>query len=472
MSFLSVQFLVFFIVICFCYYKVENQRIRIGILLVASYVFYAYWDFRFLFFLLFQTVVSYVIGLRLQKSDTPKQKKAYITIGCVLLLIVLGFCKYFNFFLSSFYDVLNIEGFSSLQIIIPVGISFYTFQALSYVIDIYRGNTTARKSFLDVALYIGFFPQLLSGPIVLSYNLLPQLEEKVMFNKTEMWNAVQIFLNGVVKKYVIADRLAVCVDAVYAAPNAYSGASLLCAVIAYSFQLYCDFSGYSDMAIGIAKAFGFDLGKNFSIPYTTSNPTQFWKHWHISLSTWLMKYLYISLGGNRKGKFRRNINLMLTMVIGGLWHGANWTFVFWGVLHGFALIVHKWFMEIRKNVEESSENKILRAFKHIFCICLNFVFVTICWVFFRANSISEAFLILRRIFTWADGVSYLYVYNIIYGLLIVVANIIAYCKNSGEGYYVTLNMEKQSSKIIFCCAIGLILLLMYISSNPFIYVQF
>lgn len=471
MSFLSIQFLVFFIVTCFCYYKVENQRIRIGILLVASYVFYAYWDFRFLFFLLFQTVVSYVIGLILQKSDTPKQKKIYITIGCVLLLIVLGFCKYFNFFLSSFYDALNIEGFSSLQIVIPVGISFYTFQALSYVIDIYRGNTEARKNFLDVALYIGFFPQLLSGPIVLSYNLLPQLEKKVMFNKTEMWNAVQIFLNGVVKKYVIADRLAVCVDAVYAAPNAYSGASLLCAVIAYSFQLYCDFSGYSDMAIGIAKAFGFDLGKNFSIPYTTSNPTQFWKHWHISLSTWLMKYLYISLGGNRKGKLRRNINLMLTMVIGGLWHGANWTYVFWGALQGVALVVHKQFMNFRKNAKPCRSKKISEV-KHVFCICCNFIFMSFCWVFFRASSISEAFLILKRIITFASGVRYVYVYTIIFGVLVLLANIIAYRKNAGEGYYVILNMEKQSSKIIFCCSIGLIVLLLYVSNNPFIYAQF
>ncbi len=478
MSFISLQFLIFFVITYLIFRLVKNQKGRIITLLIASYIFYAYWDWRFLLLLWLQTAVSYIFAFAIQRErdkdkETSKKSKLYMGIGVTLLLVVLGLFKYFNFFVDSFCSLFQINSNSIIQLILPVGISFYTFQAISYIVDIYRGEITEKYSALDVALYIGFFPQLISGPIVFSSNFLPQTKKEYIFNKEETWNAIWIFINGIVKKFIIADRLGVCVDAVFSAPNSYSSLTLVLAVITYSLQLYCDFSGYSDMAIGIAKMFGFDLGKNFNMPYLTKNPTVFWKHWHISLSSWLQKYLYISLGGNRKGKIRTFINLFLTMLLGGLWHGANWTFIIWGALHGGALIIHKLFMSFcKKHPNLSPKSGIAKRVISIFCIILNFTFVTISWIFFRADSVSDALLILGRIFSFSDGVNYIYIYTIIYGLFILGASLFAYFKNDGNGFYVTLNMEKFSSKIAFCFAIFLIVLLMYASNNPFIYANF
>ena len=472
MSFLSIQFFLFIILVFVIFSRTKRRATQLNILLVASYVFYAYWDYRFLFLLLLQTIVSYMSAKLIEKGSSERAKKIIARISVFVLLLVLGVFKYFNFFVDTFCRAFNFESGFNFNIILPVGISFYTFQAISYVVDVYRNEINAECSFKNIALYIGFFPQLLSGPIVRSVNFLPQLKQKYCFNKANVWTAIQIFTNGVVKKYVIADRLSVCVDAVFAAPNVYNAPSLICAAIAYSFQLYCDFSGYSDMAIGIAKLFGFDLGRNFSIPYTTANPTLFWKHWHISLSTWLQKYLYIALGGNQKGKINTNVNLMLTMVLGGLWHGANWTFVLWGTFHGVALVLHKWFMQLSQKREIRTENRTVAEIKHWLFAGVNFIFVTICWIFFRAGTVSDAFLILARIINWSSGVNYIYVYTIIYGIFIMIANVVAYYKNSGEGFYCIFEMGKFSSKIVFCCVVWLIILLAYVSNNPFIYAQF
>lgn len=472
MSFLSIQFFIFLILVFVMFTFTNSRETQLNILLVASYMFYAYWDYRFLFLLFLQTVLSYTSARLIVRATSERIKKIIVGIGVLVLLIVLGVFKYFHFFVDTFCNAFNVDIGYNLNIILPVGISFYTFQAISYVVDVYRNEINVEYNFRNVALYIGFFPQLLSGPIVRSVNFLPQLKKKYCFDKNEVWAAIQIFLNGVVKKYVIADRLSVCVDAVFNAPNVYNAPSLICAAVAYSLQLYCDFAGYSDMAIGIAKLFGFDLGKNFSIPYTTANPTLFWKHWHISLSTWLQKYLYISLGGNRKGKVRTNINLMLTMILGGLWHGANWTFVLWGTFHGTALVIHKWFVRLRKKRGDRTESRIVAEIKHWIFATTNFVFVTVCWIFFRASTVSDAFLILRRIITWSGGVNYIYIYMIVYGIVIMFVNLYAYYKNNGEGFYFILDMTKFSSKILFCCVIWLIILLVYVSSNPFIYAQF
>lgn len=478
MSFLSLHFLIFFVIVYSLFLIVRNHTVRIFILLGAGYFFYAYWDWRFLFLLLIQTGICYLAGIGVQRAraggiENKSLAKISMMLGCACLLIILIIFKYFNFFINTFCEVFNISSNSFIHIILPVGISFYTFQAISYVLDVYRKEVNEKYNLLEVALYVGFFPQLISGPIVFSSKFLPQIRKDFRFDKEDMWLAIWIFINGVVKKFVIADRLGVCVDAVFSAPEAYSGLSLMLAALTYSLQLYCDFSGYSDMAIGIAKMFGFELGKNFNMPYLTKNPTLFWKHWHISLSSWLQKYLYFSLGGNKKGKIRTYINLFLTMLLGGLWHGANWTFIVWGALHGVALIVHKIFLQFKKkNPQLSVSNPIGKKLLHALSIVMNFIFVTICWVFFRSDSIADALLILGRIFTFADGVSYIFIYSIIYGILVFGTSIFAYFKNSGNGYYVAFDMEKLSSKIIFCITILLIVLLMYADSNPFIYAQF
>lgn len=473
MNFLSVQFFVFFVLLYIIVQSLKKAETRNCVILAASAIFYAFWDLKFLILLFADMALTYYVGLQVDKqnSESEKKRKIWVKIGCGMLLLILAVFKYYNFFIHSFCAAFNIAEAGILKIALPIGISFYTFQSISYVVDVYRGEIESRKDFVKVALYIGFFPYLLSGPIVRAVNFLPQLDRKNVVSKPELWDAIWIFTSGVVKKFIIADRLSVCVDAVFAAPGAYSAPSLICAVVAYSVQLYCDFAGYSDMAIGIAKALGFDLGRNFDLPYMSQNPTEFWRRWHISLSTWLKKYLYISLGGNRKGKLRTDINLFLTMLLGGLWHGANWTFVVWGALHGVALIIHKHFMRAVKHNAKAASDK--QGFiKQVFCIFINFVFVTICWVFFRAESVSSALMILKRIFIWADGVDYIYVYTLIYVPVVFAVNIFAYVKNNKTGFYLKRDMDRFSSKLLFCCVIWTIVLLAYFSSNPFIYVQF
>lgn len=338
MSFVSFAFLCLFLCTFILIRMAKKEKIRQRVLLLVSFIFYAWWDWRFLFLLLAEVAVVYLCGRGIEKN---KQKKIYLIVAISICLTILGFFKYFNFFLSSFVYIFQIQNVGALRIILPVGISFYTFQAISYVADVYKGTIQAEHKFERVCLYICFFPQLVAGPIVRASEFLPQLEKEHPIQKENVTWGLQVFLFGIIKKIVIADRLSVCVDAVWNSPMAYSGAALLCAVISYMIQIYCDFSGYSDMAIGVAKIFGYDLTRNFNLPYASKNPTEFWRRWHISLSEWLRDYLYIPLGGNRKGKVHQYCNLMITMLLGGLWHGASWTFVFWGLYHGIALVLHK-----------------------------------------------------------------------------------------------------------------------------------
>lgn len=469
MSFFSFRFIIFLVVVYLTYVKVKKRNYQIYILVLASYFFYAMWDYKALGLLLFQTVVSFLSGVLILKTENDHVRKRIEIIGIVLLLLVLGTFKYCNFFLESFCALLQIPNDYSIKIILPIGISFYTFQAISYVIDVYRGDVEAQP-LRNVCLYVGFFPQLLSGPIVKAKDFIPQIKKRFVVNKQEVLLALQIFVNGIIKKYVIANRLSVCVDAVYSTPNAYSGLSLACAVVTYSFQLYCDFSGYSDIAVAIGKLFGFNLGRNFSIPYTTSNPSTFWKHWHISLSSWLQSYLYIPLGGNRKGTIRTYCNLMITMVMGGFWHGASWNFIIWGFLHGLGLIIHKVFK--KNHVYFESSSSVSREMKYWFFVLINFVFVSICWVFFRTETLSSAIQILYRIITFADGVQYIYTYSLTYIVLVVVCNVISYYKNDGEGSYLLFELNKLSSLVLFFIVIWLIFLLAYFNNNPFVYAQF
>lgn len=476
MVFSSVSFFVFFAVVIFVMAATKikpfaKQKIRHTVLLAASYVFYGWWDWRFCFLMLLLTVTAYVSA----KQITKHSKNAlYIILGVAVPLLVLGIFKYFNFFVSSFVQAFGISSTGSLNIVLPVGISFYTFQSLSYTIDVYRKKTGPENDFIRLALYIAFFPQLVAGPIVRASDFLPQLKEERNVSIKNFAVGIQIFMFGLFKKVVVADWLSVFVDEVFKTPAAFHAASLILAVIAYSIQIYFDFSGYSDMAIGCAKCLGYDFIRNFNIPYISGNIAEFWRRWHISLSSWLKEYLYIPLGGNRRGSVRTYINNMVTMLLGGLWHGADWTFIVWGGLHGTALCAHKFY---RKHIKRTNivRNKPVQYFS---ANILTNIFVCFCWIFFRADSFSTAGQIIKGIVLWQDGIVKVYVWVIIAVLLVLSAEMEAGLKarknkqDEINGFYVILDLSKIWNLVLFFVFIGLILGLAFVGANPFIYFQF
>jgi len=463
MSFASLDFLIFFSVILggtAILQQHKNPACKQVFLLIASYFFYGYWDWRFCILLLFITVSAYITAL-LVKSKTA------LIMGVAIPLVVLGVFKYLNFFLDSFSGLLNKER-DSLYIILPVGISFFTFQALSYVIDVKREKIPPEKSFIRMALYISFFPQLVAGPIVKAADFLPQLKEDRKITLYNLETGLQLMVFGLFKKIVLADHLSVFVDEVFGTPAAFNWFTIVLAVISYSLQIYLDFSGYSDIAIGCAKCFGYDFLPNFNIPYISENVTIFWRRWHISLSTWLKEYLYIPLGGNRKGKVRQYVNLMITMLLGGLWHGASWTFVFWGALHGLALSLDK---IIPKH------NTARKIFKLV-NIVGTYAFVTFTWIFFRAENFSKAWQIIDGIFSLQKGIVHPFFWSFISIGVVSTATIIAVVKsknsskNEVDGFFPILKLNTVSGLTGFFIACGLLLCLAFTGEQPFVYFQF
>lgn len=392
MIFTQLAFLVFFVAVFVIHRLMRSHRARKAFLLAASYFFYGYWDYRFLSLIFVSTSIDYLVGLRLERTENPQHRRLLVTVSLVLNLGLLGFFKYFNFMVDSAHTLLTRLGVesepSSLEIILPVGISFFTFQSMSYTIDVYRRNLSARKSFIDFALYVSFFPQLVAGPIVRASDFLPQLETP---RKAEAFDARRIlllFAIGYFKKACVADNIGAAIDPVFANPTSYAAADRILGACLYSAQIYCDFSGYTDMAIATAGAFGYTLTKNFDAPYYSSNVREFWQRWHISLSTWLRDYLYIPLGGNRGGPLRVSRNLLLTMLLGGLWHGANWTFVLWGALHGVALVVHRFFRQT------ANASRWIAAFEYapwkVSSWLLTLFWVVFCFTIFRTPSLASA----------------------------------------------------------------------------------
>lgn len=478
MTFSSVTFFIFFLIIITIMSlfnlrivrkrlpEEKIKKIKHYILLISSYIFYGWWDYRFCFLMLLMTFIAFYCA---RKVDEDKNKKVYGAIGIVVPLVFLGIFKYFNFFIDSFCIIFNIENAIALNIILPVGISFYTFQSMSYTIDVIRKDIKS-QSFLNVALYVSFFPQLVAGPIVKASDFLPQLEDEKKITLSNILVGIQIFIFGLFKKIVIADNLSVFVDDVFSCPSIFAWHTIVLAIISYSIQIYFDFSGYSDMAVGSAKCLGYHFERNFNIPYISKNVSEFWKRWHISLSSWLQQYLYIPLGGNRKGTVRTYINLILTMVLGGLWHGASINFIIWGLLHGIALCIHKIYKKIRKNVRESK-------LKSFLSIVGTYIFVCFGWIFFRAENLSVARTILIKIFTLDGGVTQMFSWAIIAIAILVIAEICAYFKSKKDntpidGFYIIMDLTKLSSLVILFTIIGLILALAYTNSNPFIYFQF
>jgi alginate O-acetyltransferase complex protein AlgI len=398
MVFSEPRFLLFFLLVFGVHWLLRANDLRKLLLLGASLYFYGSWDVRFLGLIVGCATVDFLVARQIGLArERGGRGKGWLYLSLSYDLGTLAFFKYFNFFAASGAAFLQWLGLPvsevTLSIVLPVGISFFTFQAMSYTIDVYRGQLSPTPRYLDFLLFVTFFPQLVAGPIVRASTFLPQLDTRREFKSVDVHGALGQFLAGFVKKAVVADLIAGPADAVFKDPGQYGAASIWVAVLCYSIQIYCDFSGYTDMAIGSARLLGYELCENFRFPYLAANITEFWRRWHISLSTWLRDYVYISLGGNRGSRWFTQRNLMLTMLLGGLWHGAGWTFVVWGAIHGVALVVHK---EWVRYVGEGRLPFVSRI--------LTLYLVLLAWIFFRAQNFTDAWVMTKAwLFLGAPG---------------------------------------------------------------------
>lgn len=397
MLFNSIDFIIFLPIVFFLYWFVVYKNLKYQNLLIvlASYFFYGSWDWKFLILIIFSTVVDYFIGLKLSKEEVLFKRKLLLGLSIVINLGFLGFFKYYNFFIDSFVSTFSFFGVGiearSLNIILPVGISFYTFQTLSYTIDIYKRKIQPTKDFIMFAAFVSFFPQLVAGPIERAENLLSQFSRPKNFKFINIQFGFIRILWGLFKKVVIADRLAIIVNTTYNAPEDYGGLHFIVATVFFAFQIYCDFSGYSDIAIGTARMFNIKLMENFRTPYFSKSLGEFWRNWHISLSTWFRDYVYIPLGGNKVAKLRWYTNILIVFVVSGFWHGARWTFIIWGAIHGTILILESIFTSVK------IKNRIINLkYINTFKILVTFSITCFAWVFFRANSTQEAFFIINK----------------------------------------------------------------------------
>ena len=412
----SALFLGLFLVFYFVYIlTLKTHRLRIAYVVLFSLFFYYKSSGIFFLLLIFSSVLDYVIAKLIYDERDKFYRKLYLIISLLVNLGLLGYFKYTNFFIDNVNLAFDAD-FKFQDIILPVGISFYTFQTLSYTIDVYRKELEPTKSFMDFLFFVSFFPQLVAGPIVRASDFIPQIYKRLKLTKEEFNAALFLIIGGLLKKAVISDYISInFVDRVFDAPNSYTSFENLMASYGYAIQIYCDFSGYSDMAIGLALLMGFWLPPNFRTPYQSASITEFWRRWHISLSTWLRDYLYISLGGNRGGKFKTYINLFLTMLLGGLWHGASWKFVLWGVLHGSALAFERFF----GNLIKLPKNYFVKTIQ----ILLTFHFVAFCWLFFRAKDFSTALQLISNIgeltFDWKQWLVIIQGYQNVFLLILI-----------------------------------------------------
>ncbi|MEF3079089.1 MBOAT family O-acyltransferase [Winogradskyella poriferorum] len=405
MLFNSLEFFIFLPIVFTLYWLIGNNRIKQQNLLiaVASYVFYGWWDWRFLFLILFSSLVDYTIGLKLNSEDKQSKRKVFLWVSICVNLGFLGFFKYYNFFVDSLVESFTFFGgqlsINTLNIILPVGISFYTFQTLSYTIDVYNKKLEPTKDFLGFMAFVSFFPQLVAGPIERATNLLPQFHKKRQFVYEHAVDGLRQVLWGLFKKVVIADNCAVYANTIFNNQDDYSGSTLLIGAFFFAFQIYGDFSGYSDIAIGISRLFGFNLKRNFAFPYFSRDIAEFWRRWHISLSTWFRDYLYIPLGGSRGGIKMKIRNTFIIFIVSGFWHGANWTFVVWGALNALYFLPLLLLNKNRVNTNLVAEGKYFPSFRELFQMTTTFFITLIAWIFFRADNVTNAFIYIKNMFT-------------------------------------------------------------------------
>lgn len=475
MLFNSIDFVFFFIIVTVGYFLLPHKY-RWVLLLSASCYFYMAFVPVYILILGFTIVIDYFAGIYIEKSE-GKRRKLLLICSLIANIGVLVVFKYYNFLNESFGFVLNDLGYKNpvpyLSILLPIGLSFHTFQAMSYTIEVYRGNQKAERHFGIYSLYVMFYPQLVAGPIERPQNILHQMHEKHEFDYARVVSGLQLMLWGFFKKLVVADRLSIYVNSVYGHPELHNGSSVVVASLFFAVQIYCDFSGYSDIAIGCARVMGYDLMINFKRPYFAKSISEFWGRWHISLSTWFRDYLYIPLGGNRVKRYRVYLNLLIVFIVSGIWHGANYTFILWGLLHGFYSLSGIIFKPYGERLAQRSG--INPALLNFFNICLTVTLVTFAWIFFRAASIGDAFSLIKNLKSFGerpftgDGIS-----NMAHSLLAILLLFIAeykmeYLKDKFNFFTHRLTWVRWASCVI---ALFIILLFGVFSGGQFIYFQF
>ena len=464
MVFTSLLFLFFFAVLLGLFVIVKGDKARIYMLILASYVFYGAWNVGYLVLIFLCSLCGWVFGILMNQATSLPAKRTYLTISITLSLSMLGYFKYANFFAENFAQIVDLD-WQAASILLPVGISFFTFQTMSYTIDLYRGKIPLCRSFPKFMLFVAFFPQLVAGPIVRASDFLPQLEKHIKLSWPNLIVGSQLFLGGAIQKVLVADNLSVFVDEVFLDPALFSASTLWLALVGYSIQIFCDFSGYSLMAIGVARILGFKLPENFRMPYVSRSITEFWRRWHISLSFWLRDYLYISLGGNRRGEFHTRINLMLTMLLGGLWHGASWNFVLWGGMHGAGLIGHKYWARWKHPAKESAHYQLLAWFA-------TFTYISLLWVPFRSADFSTTLTYYQRLIPDGSGITWMHTTSLILLVGVIVWHLLY---DRGNKWYLTFptNNPLQAGRLYpIMWSLMLILLFAPLNTSPFIYFQF
>lgn len=473
MLFNSFEFLLFFPIVAILYYLI-TPKYRWVFLLVASYYFYMNWQPIYAILIFTSTLVTYLCALKIDSTPVQSRKKAYLTASLIINLGILFLFKYYNFFNDSIFGLLNDWGIRmtlpNFDLLLPVGISFYTFQAVGYTIDVYRGDIKSEKHFGIYALFVSFFPQLVAGPIERAVNLLPQFKETKIFNYQQAVQGIKLMIWGYFMKIVVADRLAIYVNSVYGAPEYHSAITLIIATIFFAFQIYCDFAGYSNIAIGCAKIMGFDLMTNFRRPYFAQSCAEFWSRWHISLSTWFKDYVYIPLGGNRVGTSKNYRNILITFLVSGLWHGANWTYVIWGGLNGLYQVIFKILGISPKRKKEGSRFNLV----YIGNLLLTFILISFSWIFFRANSLSDAITIIERMVTAPGGLFIGEKSSFAYSLFAIIVLMLkdAYDEFYPDGNLFFTSKVRTIRYLSYSIIIVIILLLGVFDGGQFIYFQF
>jgi alginate O-acetyltransferase complex protein AlgI len=471
----SLTFLVFFAVFLVLYFLTKG-RLRLLLCLGASYLFYGWWDWRFLGLIIFSTLMDYLLGLSIGATQDARRRKSLLIVSVVANLGILAFFKYFNFFIDSFQAAMSTIGLEftpvTLYILLPVGISFYTFQSMSYTIDVYRRDIEAEHSFLNFATFVVFFPQLVAGPIVRARDFLPQLRQDHPFDWNRIIAGLGLILMGYFKKVVVADSIAPVVDGAFQYTDAQTSLGLIIAVVFYSFQVYCDFSGYTDIARGLAHMLGFHFPENFRVPYISRSFSEFWTRWHISLSSWLRDYLYIPLGGNRYGTFNTYRNLMITMLLGGLWHGANWTFLAWGGLNGLFLVFNR--LTSKRYAALLHKFKIPPLLSGAVSIAIVFSLTCFVRIFFRSQNFEQALTVIRGIFAF-DNFSFSNVQNrflVIKGIFLIALLILVDLASLIPGLPQRVQRSPVLYSATFVLALWVIAFFGTFGGSQFIYFQF
>jgi len=487
MLFNSVNFAIFLPIVFFIYWFVAGKSLNLQniLLLASSYFFYACWDWRFLLLLIFSTFLDYVTGIKISTSKNMNNKKFWFWLSISINLGFLGIFKYYNFFAQSFSDAIANFGLKinpfTLQVILPVGISFYTFHGLSYVIDIYNNKIKAERNFIDYSVFVSFFPLLVAGPIERATHLLPQIQKQRVFSFPNAVVGLRQILWGLFKKVVIADQCAKIANILFDLSNGYSGTTLIIGAVAFAFQIYCDFSGYSDIALGTAKLFGIDLLRNFAFPYFSRDIAEFWRRWHISLSSWFKDYLYVPLGGSRVGLWKKVRNTLIIFLVSGFWHGANWTFIAWGALNALYILPSIIFKSNRLNIETIALARVFPTARELFAMLFTFTLTVFAWVFFRSQDIGSAIIFIKKA---TIGLFYNYSYlqtalffdrNIGYSMAIIICLFILFEWN-GRGYNFAIEKILSSRPVWIRWSFYYVLIYMVLiysgGEEPFIYFQF